>query len=479
MARQEDRLTPRQLEVLELMAKGLTNPEIGSVLGIATTTVKTHVAAVMQALGAGSRTEAAVALGKLGLERDDPAESLVPGFGARPPIAVLPFEGAAAEAPESWFTEGLTTDLCRKLGATRWLPVIDPDSSLTFGSNEPAQRAGRELGVRYVIQGSAARLGSRLALAVKLLHLTAGAEAELVWADRFEVDLDELVDAHRQVVGRIVGELAPALLEIDRVHHMRVRAEQIRVWEQCQQAAAWLRGESAEGFAQARALLEDAARVDPRSSRAWTGISNAWNDGYYLGFVAPEEYAGPARDAAHRALDLEPEDAEAHLACGRAFGLADDAEQALPHLERSIELNPSSSRAYNAVAGVLRRVDRIDEAIDAYHKARRISPRDPAMDHVHGGLSLCSFAKGEFEEALDHARRAALGERRSGRTLSFMPLIPAALALLGRVEEAREAFEGLRSLPARSLRHSARFAGRNTPHLAEGLRMAGWDGRLP
>ncbi len=173
--------------------------------------------------------------------------------------------------------------------------------------------------------------------------------------------------------------------------------------------------------------------------------------------------AGPRR----RALDLEPEDAEAHLACGRSFGLADEDEEALPHLERSIELNPSSSRAYHAFPGVLRRVDRIDETIDAYEKARRISLRDPALDHIFGGLSLYSFAKGAFEDALAHAQRAALGERRSERTLSFVPLIPAALALLGRAEDARKAFESLGNLPARSLRHSARFAGRNTPHLAE------------
>jgi DNA-binding NarL/FixJ family response regulator len=51
-------LTPREIEVLRLLAEGLGNKEIAVRLGISEHTVKFHVASVMGKLGAGSRTEA-------------------------------------------------------------------------------------------------------------------------------------------------------------------------------------------------------------------------------------------------------------------------------------------------------------------------------------------------------------------------------------------------------------------------------------
>jgi DNA-binding NarL/FixJ family response regulator len=51
-------LTPRELEVLQLMAKGFSNPEIASTLGRTESTMKVHVSNILQKLQASDRTEA-------------------------------------------------------------------------------------------------------------------------------------------------------------------------------------------------------------------------------------------------------------------------------------------------------------------------------------------------------------------------------------------------------------------------------------
>jgi two-component system, NarL family, nitrate/nitrite response regulator NarL len=64
-------LSPRQLEVLRLMARGLTNVEIGNVLGVALGTVKAHLAVIFEVLDVSNRTEAALVMRELGLDQGD------------------------------------------------------------------------------------------------------------------------------------------------------------------------------------------------------------------------------------------------------------------------------------------------------------------------------------------------------------------------------------------------------------------------
>jgi DNA-binding NarL/FixJ family response regulator len=52
-------LTPRELQVLELVAEGLTNPQIGTRLFISPKTVSVHVSAILAKIGATNRAEAA------------------------------------------------------------------------------------------------------------------------------------------------------------------------------------------------------------------------------------------------------------------------------------------------------------------------------------------------------------------------------------------------------------------------------------
>jgi two-component system, NarL family, nitrate/nitrite response regulator NarL len=61
------RLTDRQIDVLELIARGETNKEIARALSLSPTTVKTHVAAIIATLNAANRTEAAFRARQIGL----------------------------------------------------------------------------------------------------------------------------------------------------------------------------------------------------------------------------------------------------------------------------------------------------------------------------------------------------------------------------------------------------------------------------
>jgi DNA-binding NarL/FixJ family response regulator len=70
-------LTPRETDVLRLLAHGKSNKEIGVELVIGIKTVKTHVSNILSKLGVSSRTQAALHAVRIGLvSLDDPGERL-------------------------------------------------------------------------------------------------------------------------------------------------------------------------------------------------------------------------------------------------------------------------------------------------------------------------------------------------------------------------------------------------------------------
>ena len=70
------RLTPRQLEVLELLCEGLPNKLISRRLNIAAGTVKVHIASILRELGVSSRLQAVVAAQRCGLVKEAAQQAL-------------------------------------------------------------------------------------------------------------------------------------------------------------------------------------------------------------------------------------------------------------------------------------------------------------------------------------------------------------------------------------------------------------------
>jgi hypothetical protein len=73
----------------------------------------------------------------------------------------------------------------------------------------------RELGVRYILEGSVRKAGSRLRVSGQLIDTATGAH---LWADRFDGALEDIFDLQDQVTARVVGAIAPRVeqAEIER-----------------------------------------------------------------------------------------------------------------------------------------------------------------------------------------------------------------------------------------------------------------------
>lgn len=473
--RPEDLLTTRQLEVLELLSKGLTNSEIAQVLGIAAGTAKNHVAAVLESLDVSNRTEAAGLLREL--EESDEAGAApraIPGFGQRPALAVLPLDNLGPPE-DDYIADGLVEDLTTALAAWRWFPVIARNSAFAYkGARFDVRDVSRELGARYVLEGSARRAGKQLRVHVQLID---GASGEHHWAQRYDRTFDDLFDVQDEIVRDIVGVLEPALAQIERVRARRQRPEDLDAWGWLQRGLDRLwRLQPGDPY-EAAQLFERAIEAEPDGAAAWSALAMAqciWAT--WAECDDPGKWLTNSEASARRAIDLDPMDFAAHLGLGSSVGLQLRLPEAAVAFERAADLNPSSAQAWFGLGAISLTPGEQKEAAVHCERALRLSPRDPMRHYFYGVLAAAELWLGNYEEAT-RAGKASI-ECEPSLAFSFRPVVAAALGHLGRIDEGQLYLDRILAIDPNFNLTASRTLGH--PDLvdlaAEGLRLVGWHG---
>ena len=134
----------------------------------------------------------------------------------KPSIVVIPFANLSGDPEQDYFTDGISEDLITALSHFRWLFVIARNSSFRFkGQAIDIKQVAKDLGVRYVLEGSVRKAGNRIQLTGLLIDANTGAQ---LWADHFDGTLEDIFDLQDRLTARVVGATGPKLeqAEMDR-----------------------------------------------------------------------------------------------------------------------------------------------------------------------------------------------------------------------------------------------------------------------
>lgn len=433
-------LTPRQLEIFNLMAKGLSNREICEMLGISNNTVKIHVAAILRNLNVSNRTEAVFLYREMLTAEPTPANSeqtrrirMVDRIG-RPTIAVLPFIDLSVQPTDDALVQGIVEELSVRLSAWRWFPVISYGSSWRhFEADHTYNEIGRQLGASYLIAGTLQRNADNFRVTAKLLAAESGAMA---WSRTFDLPAADLVELQDEIAAHIVRSLAPELMEEQARNLPGEAPGTFSAWEYGCRGLWHLNRGGREDAMRALECFDAALERDPNSSFALNGrvcvrqkqLYEQWTGDPKATMVALVE------DAA-RCLQLDPRASHSHANVGLAAILQGRREAALKRLETAVDLNPNSTRALVLLAQAYGMSGRIDDAIIHLEDLLRIDPHSPSAHSYRNILGMCHFVLDNYDEAIEWARSAiALRPNVSGAYLS----LAAALTEKGLADQARE-----------------------------------------
>ncbi len=369
-------------------------------------------------------------------DADSPTEPLA--LPDKPSIAVLPFNNLSGDPEQEYLADGITEDVITALAKNRWFFVIDRNSSFTYKDQTPdTKRVARELGVRYVLEGSVRKAGNRVRVAAQLVDATTGTH---VWAERYDREIEDIFELQDDMTHTIAGVVEPELRAVERERAVRKPAERLDAWETYQRGLWNLWTFADEETAEAVRLFQRAYELDPSFAAAYAHESYATYLRVILAYSkAPKEDLAAGLVAAKKATTLDDKDAVGYFALGRVLMMMGDHDASIAQLEQSIRLNPNFSQAHHGLGFALALAGRLEEAVEASEMALRLSPRDPltwATTVVH---SLESTLMREREEALVWAERTMRLPRANG----YFPhaMLAAALANLGRIDEARAAIE--------------------------------------
>jgi TolB-like protein/DNA-binding SARP family transcriptional activator len=360
-----------------------------------------------------------------------------------PSIVVLPFQNLSGDPEQEYFSDGIVEEITTALSRFRSLFVISRNSAFTYkGRAVDVRQVGRELGVRYLLEGSVRKAANRVRITGQLID---AASAAHLWADRFDGTPEDVFDLQDQVTASVVGAISPALeqAEIDRVK--RKPTDSLGAYDYFLRGRAALHEGTVQGHKEALQFFYKAIELDPDFASAYGMAAYCYCHRKTNGWIAErEKEIAETERLARRAVELDKDDAVA-LSCG-GFALAyvvGELDAGVAFIDRALLLNPNLATAWIASGWVRVWLGKPEVAIEHLARATRLSPLDPLTNRTRTTTAHAHFFAGRYDEA---ASWAAMALREWPDFQTALRIAAASNALAGRLEEARDARERLQKL---------------------------------
>jgi TolB-like protein/class 3 adenylate cyclase len=361
----------------------------------------------------------------------------------KPSIAVLPFQNMSGDPEQEYFADGMVEDITTALSRFRWLFVIARNSSFTYkGKAVDVKQVGRELGVRYVLEGSVRKAGNRVRITGQLIDAATGAH---LWADRFDGDLADIFELQDRVTSSVVGTIAPKLEQAEIERSKRKPTESLDAYDYFLRGMAAFHQFTKEANVEALQMFTRAFDRDPQFAAAYGMAARCYLQRKGFGWVedAARETAEAER-LARQAAELGPDDAVALSTAGFTLCIVvGDVTDGSALVDRALALNPNLGWVWHVSALAKACGGEPETALEHAARAMRLSPQDPQMSGMHVAVAFAHFIAGRYEEALAEAEAAV-----RGRASFFVGICvtAASAALAGKPAQAKKAMSRIREV---------------------------------
>jgi adenylate cyclase len=354
----------------------------------------------------------------------------------KPSVAVLPFANMSSDPEQEFFADGIAEDVITELSRYPSLFVIARNSSFTYkGRTVDARQIGQELGVRYVLEGSLRKAGSRVRITAQLVEAESGNH---VWAERYDRDLLDIFAVQDEITEAVAIAIAPVIADAEQHRAMRKPPESLDAWAAYQRGLWHLSQASIDDNVLAQKFLQQAIDLDPNFAGGNKGLAVAQGDATEFHGQNLLEMVGSIEALAREAVALDGADAEARSRLANALRRRGDYAGGLAEVERALSVSPNLADAHAIRGAILIFSGRLTEGVDALERSIRLDPRDPRSPTRLTQIALGLYFLRRYEAAIAAANEAI---RQYPDFPNSYRWLAAALGQLGRTAEAKQALE--------------------------------------
>ncbi len=324
----------------------------------------------------------------------------------KPSIAVLPFDNMSGDPEQEYFADGIAEDIITALSKYRSFFVSARNSTFMYkGSAVDVKQVGRDLGVRYVLEGSVRKAADRVRITAQLVD---AANGKHLWAERYDRKLEDIFELQDEITATIVGTLEPELGVAELIRSQAKSIDSLDAWD-CYLRARWhaQHGESKETLLECIRLCRQAIAISPEMACAYSELAVAHTSSVPFGYTDDRtREIEMAFEAAQQAVRLDNKDALAHTALGRVYDFRGQFEDAVREHKIALELNPNSSITHLFLASTYNHGGYPALALPAAERAYRLSPRDPRQWFMHLNKGFALSQLGHHDEAVEELKAA-------------------------------------------------------------------------
>ena len=398
--------------------------------------------------------------------------SMVPRLPEKPSIAVLPFTNMSGDPEQEYFSDGITEDIINALSRLRWFFVIARNSTFVYkGQAADVRQVGRDLGVRYVLEGSVRKSGQRIRITSQLLDANTSNQ---IWSERYDRELTDIFALQDEITASVTSAIEPKLLAAEGTRTESRSTEDLDAWDMVARAVSHFWKLTANDSATAIDMLRDAVKRHPNYAPAHSMLAFALFASGYVGWLPPGTDRDFAAGLARRAAEIDDSDPWAHMALGYFEFTGRNTEQAVRHFRAALDLNPNFAAAEGSIGFALALDGQSEEAINHFDQAIRMSPRDPFNSFFFVGVAAAHYLAGRYTEAVKWARQAV--QMRPGY-MGAHRILCASLAQADQLDEAKAVLNTLKQLQPNislaGIRQSVPYTARAIDHFVGGMQKAG------
>ena len=402
-------------------------------------------------------------LRKAGLPEEPPLD-----LPDKPSIAVLAFDNMSADPKQEYLADGISEHIIFALSKISKLFVIARHSSFTYkGKPVKVQQVGRELSVRYVLEGSIQKSGDRLRVTAQLIDATSGVH---LWSESYVRELKDIFAVQDGITKNIVSAMQVKLTEGEQARATAKGTDNLEAYLKCLQANEYVHGVNPESNAMGKQLAEEAIALDPEYAWAYYNLGRAHQLDVFLGVSkSPKQSIGKAIGFMKKAIALDDTLAEAHGRLGYIYSMIGKYDAGIAQAEKAVALSPNSAMAHMMLGKTLSFAGRWEESIPVYKKAIRLNPF-PTNFYLYS-IGISYAFTGQYEEAITWCEKAVLQEPDSLYARIMMTVV---YSWSGQDEEARvQAAEVIRIQPKYTIRKSRYKRKEDVERFDGALRKAG------